>query len=109
MVNVVMYGTQSCPYCVAARRLLANKGVEYEDIRVDMHPERRAEMQRKGGGHTVPQRHQPLLRGRQLLLCPIRKQRDGEPRSSARRLAPVGATASVVRRCRALCSAAAGY
>lgn len=55
MVNVVMYGTQSCPYCVAARRLLANKGVEYEDIRVDMHPERRAEMQRKGGGHTVPQ------------------------------------------------------
>ena len=53
MVNVVMYGTQSCPYCVAARRLLANKGVEYEDIRVDMHPERRAEMQRKGGGHTL--------------------------------------------------------
>ena len=55
MVNVVMYGTQSCPYCVAARRLLASKGVEYEDIRVDMQPERRADMQRKGGGHTVPQ------------------------------------------------------
>ena len=55
MVSVVMYGTQSCPYCVAARRLLATKGVAYEDIRVDMHPERRAEMQRRGGGHTVPQ------------------------------------------------------
>ena len=55
MVNVVMYGTQSCPYCVAARRLLTSKGVDYEDIRVDMHPELRSEMQRKGGGHTVPQ------------------------------------------------------
>ena len=55
MANVVMYGTQSCPYCVAARRLLASKSVEYVDIRVDMHPELRAEMMRKGGGQTVPQ------------------------------------------------------
>ena len=55
MANVVMYGTQSCPYCIAARRLLAKKGVEFEDIRVDMHPERRREMQQRGGGHTVPQ------------------------------------------------------
>lgn len=54
-MNVVMYGTQSCPYCVAARRLLDKKGVRFEDIRVDMHPERRKEMQTRGGGYTVPQ------------------------------------------------------
>lgn len=55
MAKVVMYGTQACPYCVAARRLLAKKGAAYEDIRVDLHPERRVEMRNRGGGHTVPQ------------------------------------------------------
>lgn len=55
MAKVVMYGTQACPYCSAARRLLEKKGAEYEDIRVDLHPERRVEMRTRGGGHTVPQ------------------------------------------------------
>ena len=53
--KVVMYGTRACPYCDAARRLLAKKGLPYEDIRVDEHPERRVEMRTRGGGHTVPQ------------------------------------------------------
>ncbi len=55
MAKVVMYGTQACPYCSSARRLLAKKGVTYEDIRVDLHPELRVEMRTRGGGHTVPQ------------------------------------------------------
>jgi len=51
-----MYVTASCPYCIAAERLLADKGVTGIDkIRVDLEPGRRAEMAQKSGRSTVPQ------------------------------------------------------
>jgi glutaredoxin 3 len=51
-----MYCTASCPYCQAAERLLARKGVaEIERVRVDLEPARRAEMTQKSGRRTVPQ------------------------------------------------------
>jgi len=51
-----MYCTAACPYCQAAERLLARKGVaEIERVRVDLEPARRAEMTQKSGRHTVPQ------------------------------------------------------
>lgn len=53
--KVVMYATGLCPYCVFARRLLASKGVTYEEIRVDKQPERRSEMESRSGRYTVPQ------------------------------------------------------
>jgi glutaredoxin 3 len=53
--GVVMYGTLLCPYCRAARDFLDRRAVAYEEIRVDLEPGRRAEMQARGGGHTVPQ------------------------------------------------------
>jgi glutaredoxin 3 len=49
-----MYGTRFCGYCLSARRLLESKGVPYEDIRVDEHPERRRELDARGL-RTVPQ------------------------------------------------------
>lgn len=49
-----MYGTRFCGYCLNARRLLESKGVPYEDIRVDEHPERRRELDAHGL-RTVPQ------------------------------------------------------
>lgn len=56
MVRVLMYSTASCPYCQAAERLLARKGVSgIERVRVDLEPGRRAEMQQKSGRTTVPQ------------------------------------------------------
>jgi glutaredoxin 3 len=56
MPQVLMYCTASCPYCQAADRLLARKGVkEIERVRVDLEPGRRAEMKQKSGRHTVPQ------------------------------------------------------
>jgi glutaredoxin 3 len=55
MVKVVMYATAACPFCQSAERLLVAKGVKIEKIRVDLEPERRAEMTRKSGRHTVPQ------------------------------------------------------
>ena len=35
MPKVVMYTTAICPYCVRAKYLLGNKGVSFEEIRID--------------------------------------------------------------------------
>jgi len=54
--KVTMYSTGVCPYCQMAERLLRSKGVAViERIRVDLEPERRAEMMEKTGRRTVPQ------------------------------------------------------
>ena len=50
-----MYCTAACPFCQAAERLLARKGVAIDRIRVDLEPARRAEMMQKSGRRTVPQ------------------------------------------------------
>jgi glutaredoxin 3 len=50
-----MYLTASCPFCQSADRLLQQKGVAVEKIRVDLEPARRAEMMQKSGRRTVPQ------------------------------------------------------
>ena len=56
MARVTMYLTATCPYCQSAERLLAQKGVrDLERIRVDLEPERRAEMTQRSGRRTVPQ------------------------------------------------------
>lgn len=55
MADVTMYTTRFCPYCVAARRLLKAKGVEYTEIGVDGDHELRQQMQEKAGQRTVPQ------------------------------------------------------
>jgi glutaredoxin 3 len=53
---VLMYATAACPYCRAAERLLAKKGVtDIETVRVDLEPARRAEMRSRSGRDTVPQ------------------------------------------------------
>ena len=53
--KVVLYGTAYCPYCVRARALLDSKGISYEDIGLERHPERRREMEQRSGRRTVPQ------------------------------------------------------
>jgi len=55
MPRVLMYTTAACPFCQSAERLLVEKGVAIEKIRVDLRPELRAEMQQKSGRRTVPQ------------------------------------------------------
>jgi glutaredoxin 3 len=52
---VVMYVKDWCPYCHRARALLDKKGVEYTEIDIERHPERRAEMITRSGRRTVPQ------------------------------------------------------
>jgi glutaredoxin 3 len=56
MAKVQMYVTGTCPYCIAAERLLVEKGVSGIDkIRVDLEPQRRVEMTQKTGRTSVPQ------------------------------------------------------
>lgn len=54
-VRVVMYTTGYCPYCSMAERLLERKGVQVDKIRVDLEPQRRAEMMERTRRRTVPQ------------------------------------------------------
>ena len=54
--TVTMYSQTFCPYCVMAKRLLAQKGVDPVEINVEEEPARREEMLTKSNGmRTVPQ------------------------------------------------------
>jgi glutaredoxin 3 len=53
--DIIIYSTQVCPYCVAAKNLLKNKQLEYREIMVDKDPEERAIMIEKSGRTSVPQ------------------------------------------------------
>jgi glutaredoxin 3 len=56
MAVVEIYTTPYCPYCTAAKRLLARKGVNFQETDVSAQPELRKQMMvRAGGRHTVPQ------------------------------------------------------
>ena len=56
MKPVEIYTTQSCPYCHAAKRLLAKKGAPYTEIDVGRDASLRMAMSKRAkGGQTVPQ------------------------------------------------------
>ena len=56
MKQVEIYTSPICGFCVRAKRLLDQKGVDYTEIDVLRDAERKQEMiQRANGGYTVPQ------------------------------------------------------
>lgn len=56
MSRVEIYTTPFCGFCHAAKRLLNNKGVSFEETDVSVKPEMRSVMMdRANGGYTVPQ------------------------------------------------------
>jgi glutaredoxin 3 len=56
MPKVIIYTTPYCPYCLRAKRLLAQKGAAFEEIDVSGDWEARAKLAEKAGGlTTVPQ------------------------------------------------------
>jgi len=56
MQPVKMYTTLVCPYCVCAKALLKQRGVDViDEIRVDLQPDHRDAMVRITGRRTVPQ------------------------------------------------------
>ena len=53
---VRMYTTQVCPYCIRAKALLKQRGVEViDEVRIDLDPGQRDQMIALTGRRTVPQ------------------------------------------------------
>ena len=56
MAKVTMYTTLVCPYCIRAKMLLKQRGVEeIDEVRIDTDPAQRQLMMEKTGRRTVPQ------------------------------------------------------
>ncbi len=55
MPEVVMYCTDTCPYCQRAEKLLTKKGVEITKINVEGNQAALREMIKRTGRNTVPQ------------------------------------------------------
>ena len=56
MSPVKMYTTEVCPFCIRAKALLKQRGVDaIEEIRVDLDPGERTKMMDLTGRRTVPQ------------------------------------------------------
>jgi|TARA_A200000113_G_scaffold114240_1_gene102628 glutaredoxin 3 len=56
MVNIDIYTTSYCPFCIRAKKLLANKKVEFNEIDLSENPDKFEEMLSKSNGaRTVPQ------------------------------------------------------
>lgn len=56
MPEIIVYSKSWCPYCKAAKTLLARKGVPFTEIDVTSDPEGQKTMAARAGGRsTVPQ------------------------------------------------------
>ena len=55
MKTVKMFTTRICPFCTMAKRLLQQKGVAIEEVRVDEDLSQRDQMMQLSGRRTVPQ------------------------------------------------------
>lgn len=55
MTKVIIYSTNYCPYCRAAKNLLNAKGVAFTEFNVENDPEKRKWLVETTGQATVPQ------------------------------------------------------
>lgn len=55
MKKVVIYTFDTCPYCIKAKRLMDNKGVEFEEIDITKRREELDTLKKKTNCGTVPQ------------------------------------------------------
>jgi glutaredoxin 3 len=55
MKHVRIYSGPVCPYCDRAKALLAKKGVQYEEIDVELNRDAMNEVIAKTGRRTIPQ------------------------------------------------------
>ena len=53
--KVFIYTQIFCGYCSAARKLLKNKGVEFDEVDITLKADQRREMMERSGRQTVPQ------------------------------------------------------
>ena len=55
MANVVIYTTNNCPYCIAAKKLLNELNAKFEEVHIDGDDALREKMIKLTGKRTVPQ------------------------------------------------------
>jgi glutaredoxin 3 len=55
MKQVILYGTEACAYCQRAKALLTQASIPFREVRVDLDPIQREEMERLSQCRTVPQ------------------------------------------------------
>ncbi|MDT8375169.1 MAG: glutaredoxin 3 [Mariprofundaceae bacterium] len=56
MATIELYSGAHCPYCVRAKSLLKQRGMDFVEYDVRAEPEKREEMlQRSNGARTIPQ------------------------------------------------------
>ena len=53
-MEIKVYSTTWCPSCVHAKRLLSDRGLEYEEINIDEKGWSRDDLFELTGGRTVP-------------------------------------------------------
>src|SRR5210317_272400 len=54
-MNIEIYSSRWCGFCMRAKMLLDSKGVQYKEIDVDQDSALRAQMMQRSGRRTVPQ------------------------------------------------------
>lgn len=52
--NITIFTTNTCAYCVMVKRWLGAKGISYEEVNLDQHPERQKEAYELSGQLAVP-------------------------------------------------------
>ncbi|MGZ3723001.1 MAG: glutaredoxin 3 [Bdellovibrionales bacterium] len=55
MSTVQVYSKSNCPYCVLAKNLLSDKGVNFQEINLDGKDQELKELRERTGMRTVPQ------------------------------------------------------
>jgi len=55
VVDIVVYSTEVCPYCVMAKKLLKSKGLTYREIDITHDEALQQEMVTRSGRRTVPE------------------------------------------------------
>ena len=52
--NITVFTTNTCSYCGMVKRYLASKDLTYEEVNLEEHPQRQAEVLSMSGALTVP-------------------------------------------------------
>lgn len=55
MADIIVFSKAQCPYCDRAKALLEQKGLPFEEVRVDLDPQGLQRMQQLSQGRTFPQ------------------------------------------------------
>jgi len=55
MASITIYTKPTCPYCIAAKALLREKGATFNEISIEGDLRAAASLSQRSGRHTVPQ------------------------------------------------------